>query len=92
MNGYQRITAALSGDFPNKVPVMLHNFMMAACEAGLTMDQFRNDPREMARAFIEAVEKYEYDGIMIDVDTVNTVFRGTVFPVESKKQNVLIYL
>ena len=34
------------------------------------MDRFRNDPHEMARAFIESVEKYEFDGIMIDVDTV----------------------
>jgi uroporphyrinogen decarboxylase len=70
MNGYQRITAAFQGKHPDTTPIMLHNFMMAAHEAGLTMEAFRNDPREMARAFIEAVEKYEYDGIMIDVDTV----------------------
>lgn len=70
MNGYQRISAALRGEQPDTTPVMLHNFMMAAREAGLTMEQFRNDPNEMARAFIEAVEKYEFDGIMIDVDTV----------------------
>jgi len=70
MNGYQRIVAALRGEEPDIVPVMLHNFMMAAREAGMTMEQFRNDPHEMARAFIESVEKYEFDGIMIDVDTV----------------------
>ncbi len=70
MNGYQRIAASLRGQHPDTVPVMLHNFMMAAREAGLTMEQFRNDPHAMARAFIEAVERYEYDGIMIDVDTV----------------------
>lgn len=70
MNGYQRIMAAFQGKQPDTVPVMLHNFMMAAHEAGLTMEQFRRNPNEMARAFIEAVEKYEYDGIMIDVDTV----------------------
>lgn len=70
MNGYQRIAAVLHGEEPDTVPVMLHNFMMAAREAGMTMEQFRNDPAEMARAFIESVEKYEFDGIMIDVDTV----------------------
>jgi MtaA/CmuA family methyltransferase len=70
MNGYQRIMSAFQGKEPDTVPVMLHNFMMAAHEAGLTMETFRREPREMARAFIEAVEKYEYDGIMIDVDTV----------------------
>jgi MtaA/CmuA family methyltransferase len=70
MNGYQRIMAAFNGQEPDTTPIMLHNFMMAAREAGMTMQQFRSDPNEMARAFIEAVEKYEYDGIMIDVDTV----------------------
>ncbi|HEX9006786.1 MAG TPA: uroporphyrinogen decarboxylase family protein [Bacteroidota bacterium] len=70
MNGYQRISAALRGERPDAVPVMLHNFMMAAREAGATMRQFRTDPRVIARAFIQAVERYSYDGIIVDVDTV----------------------
>jgi uroporphyrinogen-III decarboxylase len=70
MNGYQRVAAALKGEWPDTTPVMLHNFMMAAHEAGVTMAQFRNDPEALARSFIQAVEKYRYDGIMIDVDTV----------------------
>ncbi|MBM4161495.1 MAG: hypothetical protein FJ217_10385 [Ignavibacteria bacterium] len=70
MNGYQRIMAAFRGQQPDTTPIMLHNFMMAAHEAGVTMAQFRSDPEALARSFIEAVEKYEYDGIMIDVDTV----------------------
>ena len=70
MNGYERVISAFQGKHPDTVPVMLHNFMMAAREAGLTMELFRRDPHEMARAFIESVEKYEYDGIVIDVDTV----------------------
>jgi uroporphyrinogen decarboxylase len=82
MNGYQRIMAAFQGELPNTVPVMLHNFMMAAREADLTMEAFRHDPRQMARAFIEAVEKYEYDGIMIDVDTV-TLAGAAGVPIES---------
>ena len=82
MNGYQRIMAAFQGKQPDTIPVMLHNFMMAAREAGLTMDAFRHDPQEMARAFIEAVEKYEYDAIMIDVDTV-TLAGAAGVPIES---------
>ena len=70
MNGYERIRAALSGEWPDAVPVMLHNFMMAAREAGITMAQFRRNGREIARALTEAVERYEYDGIVLDVDTV----------------------
>ena len=69
MNGYQRIAAAFRGEWPDKVPVMLHNFMMAAREAGMTMQTFRTNPQELARAFIEAVERYKYDGIVVDVDT-----------------------
>ena len=48
---------------------MLHNFMMAAFEAGVSMSRYRTEPAEIARCFIEAVEKYEYDGIVVDVDT-----------------------
>ncbi len=70
MNGYERISAALKGEPADKVPVMLHNFLMAAREYGITMQQFRDDPRAMAGAFIAAVEKYRYDGILVDVDTV----------------------
>lgn len=70
MNGYERISAALKGEKPDKVPVMLHNFMMAAREYGVTMEQYRNHPKVIAETFIAAVEKYHYDGILVDIDTV----------------------
>ncbi len=69
MNGYQRIAAALGGEQPDVTPVMLHNFMMAAHEAGVPMKTYRADPAQMARCFTEAVEKYRYDGILVDMDT-----------------------
>ena len=70
MNGHQRIVAALQGKAPDSTPVMLHNFMMAAREFGVTMEQFRNDPETICNAFVASVEKYKYDGIMVDIDTV----------------------
>jgi MtaA/CmuA family methyltransferase len=70
MNGYERITAALKGDKPDKVPVMLHNFMMAAREHGITMEQYRNSPELIAECFIASVDKYQYDGVLVDIDTV----------------------
>ncbi len=70
MNGYKRIKSAIEGEWPDKIPIMLHNFMMAAREAGYTMRQFREDPKVIAESFIRAVEKYRYDGILVDVDTV----------------------
>ncbi|MCP4311436.1 MAG: hypothetical protein GY790_09265, partial [Bacteroidetes bacterium] len=62
--------AALAGKPTDKIPVMLHNFMMVAREAGLTMEQYRNDPAAIADAFIRSIEKYEYDGVLVDIDTV----------------------
>lgn len=70
MTGKERILAALQGKETDKIPVMLHNFMVVAKEAGLTMEQYRNDPQAIASAFIQSVEKYQYDGILIDIDTV----------------------
>jgi len=69
MHGHARIAAALAGCQPDTTPVMLHNFMMAAREAGMTMRQYRSDPKYTARAHIEAVERYGYDGILLDIDT-----------------------
>ena len=70
MNGHDRITAALKGEKPDKVPVMLHNFLMAAREHGVTMEQYRNSPKVIAETFISAIDKYQYDGILVDIDTV----------------------
>jgi uroporphyrinogen decarboxylase len=70
MNGYERINAALKGEKPDRVPVMLHNFMMAAREHNVTMAQYRDDPKIIAECFIASVDKYEYDGLLIDIDTV----------------------
>ena len=72
MNGYRRIRAALNGERSDSIPVMLHNFMPAASEAGFTMKRFREDPGAIAASFIQAVETYAYDGILVDVDTVTT--------------------
>ncbi|MDR3110155.1 MAG: hypothetical protein LBU65_10800 [Planctomycetaceae bacterium] len=69
MNGYQRIHNTLHNIPTDVVPIMLHNFMPAAREAGLTMKQFRGNPHNIAKAFIDASAKYGLDGILTDVDT-----------------------
>jgi uroporphyrinogen decarboxylase len=69
MNGRQRIAAALAGQPTDTVPVMLHNFMMAAREYGATMARFRSDPAVIAGALVASVERYGFDGIVVDVDT-----------------------
>lgn len=70
MNGHQRITAALRGETTDTTPIMLHNFMMAAKEYGVTMEQYRNDPKIISKALIASVEKYKFDGVLVDIDTV----------------------
>lgn len=69
MNGYQRIKAALAGIMPDSRPIMLHNFMFAARNAGYTMKQYRENPEIAAKAHIQFVEKFGVDGILFDVDT-----------------------
>ena len=76
-------------------PVMLHNFMMAAYEAGYSMAEFRNDPRKIAESFIRAIETYNYDGILVDIDTVTLAGAVGVpvdFPVDSPARSVIGYL
>lgn len=70
MTGYERVASALAGRRRDKVPVMLHNFMMAAREFGITMRQFRESPRLVAESFIRAAESYDVDGVLVDIDTV----------------------
>jgi uroporphyrinogen decarboxylase len=70
MTHKDRIVSALAGKPSDKLPVMLHNFMMAAREYKVSMKQFREDPVVMAEALVRSVEKYEFDGILVDMDTV----------------------
>ncbi len=69
MNGRQRIACALRGEWPDARPVMLHNFMSAAAEAGLRMAEYRRSAAAVARAHIRAAETYDLDGVLIDFDT-----------------------
>ena len=81
MTGLERINAALKGEQSDTVPIMLHNFMMAARQAGLTQTEYRSDPQNIARAFVESVERYQYDGILVDIDTA-TLAGAVGVPVE----------
>ncbi len=48
---------------------MLHNFMLAAREAGVTMREYRCDPEVISRCLIDSVERYDLDGVLVDIDT-----------------------
>jgi uroporphyrinogen decarboxylase len=81
VNGYQRIAAAFAGERPDHVPVILHNFMMAAREAGHVFSRWRRNPEMIAGSFIQAVETYGFDGVLVDLDTA-TLAGALGVPVE----------
>jgi uroporphyrinogen decarboxylase len=91
MNGYERVRAAVEGRRPDRVPVMLHNFLMAADEAGYTQAQYRESAAAMADSHTRAVERYGYDGVMLEMDTA--VMAGALgvpvaFPAEEPARTV----
>jgi len=69
MNGYERISKVLNGERPDRVPMMLHNFMAASSELGFSIKEFRSKPENMAKVFVDAACKYGLDGILTDMDT-----------------------
>jgi len=69
MNSLERVRAVLVGEIPDRVPVCLHNFMLAAREAGVRMEDYRVNPEAIARVHLQAVEKYGHDCILVDTDT-----------------------
>jgi len=69
MNSLERVQTVLAGGVPDRVPVCLHNFMLATREAGVRMEDYRTDPEAMAGTHLHAVEKYGYDCVLIDTDT-----------------------
>lgn len=69
MNSLERCMAVIRGNIPDRVPVCLHNFLMAAKEAGIPLERHLTDPVATAQVHLHAVEKYGYDCVTIDLDT-----------------------
>jgi MtaA/CmuA family methyltransferase len=69
MNSLERVQTVLAGGIPDRVPVCLHNFMMATREAGVRMEDYRVDPEAIARVHLQALEKYGHDCFVVDTDT-----------------------
>ena len=69
MNGYERIKTVIATGKADRTPMMLHNFMSAASEIGISMAEYRTNPARIADAHITAARKYGLDGILIDIDT-----------------------
>ncbi len=69
MTRIERIRTVLAGGVPDRIPVMIHNFLMAAREEGVTMAEYRSSADVIAKTLIDACVRYDTDGILLDVDT-----------------------
>jgi MtaA/CmuA family methyltransferase len=69
MNSLDRVRTVLAGGIPDRVPVCLHNFMMAVREAGVRMEDYRVNPDIIACVHLQALEKYGHDCVVVDTDT-----------------------
>ena len=69
MTGRELICAAIEGRPHPRVPVAQHNFTFCARQAGVTMEQYRRDPKLAARVLADAAYRFGYDCIIIDFDT-----------------------
>src|SRR5579862_1008494 len=69
MNSLERVRTVLAGGIPDRVPVCLHNFMLACREADVRMEEYRVNPEAIARVHLQALDKYGHDCIMVDTDT-----------------------
>ena len=81
MNGYQRIQASLRGEQPDQPTGHAPTLHARRPGAHVTMAEFRQDPRALARSFIQSVERYSLNGVMVDVDTA-TLAGALGVPVE----------
>ena len=69
MNSRQLTLAAVKGEPHPRVPVAQHNFPFCVKHCGVTMEQFRRDPRLAARVLADTAYDFGYDCIIIDFDT-----------------------
>ena len=49
MNSLQRVQAVLAGQIPDRVPVLIFNFITACREAGIPMSTYRTDAKAIAQ-------------------------------------------
>lgn len=73
----------MNGEIPDRIPVMTHNFLMAAKEGGVTVKEYRESPDVIFRVLTEACMKYDTDGVLLDVDTAllaSSCGAETVYP------------
>ncbi len=68
MNSLERCIAVMEGHVPDRIPVVPQSFMLAAETAGIKVGELSNNADKMVEAHLACLDKYGYDGIVIDFD------------------------
>ena len=68
MTSLQRVQAVLDGQMPDRLPVIPQGFMFSAKSAGYSIGEINRSPAKMAQSHLACLEKYGYDGCVVDVD------------------------
>ena len=68
MTSWERIQTVLRGEVPDQLPVLPQSFMFAMADSGYSIGQVNRNPALMAKCHLECMEKYGYDGCIMDVD------------------------
>lgn len=68
MNSWQRCTAALNFQVPDRIPVVPQSFLVACRTAGYQIGQINKSGKLIAKTHLIALERFGYDGIVVDVD------------------------
>lgn len=68
MSSLERCLAMLSGQMPDRIPVVPQTFMFSAKTLGYNIGEINKRPDLLAKSHILCQEKYGYDGCVIDVD------------------------
>jgi MtaA/CmuA family methyltransferase len=69
MNSLERVAAAIGLHEPDRVPVDLHNFQMAALASGLPMSEVFRDGELLAEAMLVAWREFGHDMILLENGT-----------------------
>ncbi|WP_191380489.1 uroporphyrinogen decarboxylase family protein [uncultured Flavonifractor sp.] len=68
MTSLQRVQAVLAGQMPDRLPVIPQGFLFSAKTAGYDIGEINRSPAKMAESHLLCLEKYGYDGCVVDVD------------------------
>lgn len=68
MTSLERCMAVLNGGIPDFLPVVPQSFMFAVETAGMKISDVNKCGRKMAEAHLISLEKYGYDGCIVDFD------------------------